>query len=123
MSNSVKFDIYKPSIDDKGNYRDNIPMIDRGIYCPCGSRKDKIYDNIYKFTTHTKSYTHQNWILTLNKCKDEYSTFIQKKNKIIKNQNKKIEELEIQIKEYLLTINNLTEQLTEINNRKGLKID
>ena len=48
----VESDVYSPSIDENGNYIDKIPsfsLIKKGLLCPCGSRKDKTYENATKF--------------------------------------------------------------------------
>ena len=37
-------DTYIPSVDNRGNYIDNIPIIKNGIICLCGARKDKVYE-------------------------------------------------------------------------------
>ena len=53
---------YLPSIDDTSNYIDKIPpftTIKHGIRCPCGSRKDKVYDSHTVFSQHIKTKTHQ----------------------------------------------------------------
>ena len=58
----VEPDIYSPSIDDTGNYVDKVPsfrIIKKGLICPCGSRRDKYYENYASFSMHTKTKNHQ----------------------------------------------------------------
>jgi hypothetical protein len=104
-------DTYTPSVDDKGNYVDNIPIIRNGLFCPCGSRKDKTYDNTSKFSSHIKSKSHQKWMLNLNQNKANYYVDMLKNKEIIENQQKIIKQLEEQSHKKTLTIDYLTEQL------------
>ena len=58
----VESDFYSPSIDDLGNYIDKIPtfnILQRGLLCPCGTRKDKAYNTYIGFTAHMKCKHHQ----------------------------------------------------------------
>ena len=62
-------DIYAPSIDEMGNYIDQTPsfnILKHGLYCPCGTRKDKVYDTSAKFSTHIKTKGHNKWLSQLN---------------------------------------------------------
>lgn len=81
-------DIYTPSIDDNGNYIDNIPIIKNGIICECGARKDKIYDNGTKFATHIKSQKHQKWLMLLNQNKANYYVESIKNKEVLESQKK-----------------------------------
>jgi len=123
MSINLTPDIYTPSIDDNGNYIDNMPLIKHGLYCPCGTRKDKIYENIYKFSTHIKSKTHQKWLSILNSNKANYYVEMLKNKEIIENQRKIIAQLEIQLQTKILAIDYLTIQLTEKKFKNELNID
>jgi hypothetical protein len=58
-------DTYSPAIDEHGNYCDTIPTIRHGVYCPCGGRKDKVYESRQSFVTHTKTKCHQKWLADL----------------------------------------------------------
>ena len=61
----VEPDLYSPNIDENGNYIDKIPsfhIIKKGIMCPCGCRKDKVYDSVGVFSAHTKTKAHQKWL-------------------------------------------------------------
>ena len=69
MELATEPDLYSPSIDSLGNYIDKIPSfnnIKHGLRCPCGSRKDKVYDTYSTFSAHTKTKTHQKWLNDLN---------------------------------------------------------
>ena len=68
-------DIYCPSIDTNGNYMDRIPsfhIMKKGVLCPCGSRKDKVYETHTIFSAHTKTKIHQKWLESLNLNKANY---------------------------------------------------
>jgi hypothetical protein len=62
MELTVEPDMYAPSIDPAGNYVDKIPpfnTIKKGLRCPCGSRKDKIYETHKIFSSHINTKIHQ----------------------------------------------------------------
>lgn len=105
-------DTYTPSVNDSGNYIDNVPVIKNGLYCLCGSRKDKVYETTSKFSTHTKSKAHQKWLLTLNQNKANYYVEMLNHKEIMEAQKKMIIQLDIQIQKKTLTIDYLTQQLT-----------
>ena len=105
-------DTYTPSVDDNGNYIDNIPIVKVGIFCPCGSRKDKAYESTSKFATHTKSKSHQKWLVALNQNKANYYVEMMKNKELVENQQKIITQLETQLQKKNLTIDYLTEQLS-----------
>ena len=82
-------DMYSPSIGDNGNYIDKIPTfnnIKHGLRCPCGSRKDKVYDTRTIFSAHIKSKAHQNWLQELNLNKANYFSENEELKQIIANQ-------------------------------------
>jgi hypothetical protein len=65
MNLSLDSDIYEPNIDDKGNYADYLPQSSKftnGLRCPCGARKDHIFDSRNSFSAHIRTKTHQKWI-------------------------------------------------------------
>jgi hypothetical protein len=97
MNVTVIPDTYTPSVDDNGNYIDNIPIIKNGLFCPCGSRKDKTYENASKFATHIKSKSHQKWLLVLNQNKANYYVEMMKNKELVENQQKIITQLENQL--------------------------
>jgi hypothetical protein len=116
-------DTYTPSVNDSGNYIDNIPIIKNGIFCPCGSRKDKTYENTSKFATHIKTKCHQKWLMILNQNKANYYVETIKNKELIENQQKIITQLENNLNKKTLTIDYLTEQLTKSMIRHECTID
>ena len=123
MEISLTPDIYAPIVDDNGNYVDKIPFIKRGIYCLCGSRKDKIYENSSKFSTHIKTKCHQKWLDHLNQNKANYYVEVLKSKEIIENQQRIIQQLDNRLQDKDITINYLTKQLTKNINSKTPSID
>ena len=120
-------DTYIPSVDNRGNYIDNIPIIKNGIICLCGSRKDKVYENNHKFSIHIKSQKHQNWLIMLNQNKANYYLENIKNKELIENQKKIIANLENNLKNQELVINCLIEKVkikevnqVEINDLLGI---
>lgn len=116
-------DTYTPSVDNNGNYIDKIPFIKNGLFCPCGSRKDKTYENSSKFSAHIKTKIHQNWLLNLNLNKANYYVEMIKNKEIIENQQKIIVQLEQNLQKKILTIDYLTEQLTNKTNQQISNVD
>jgi predicted RNase H-like nuclease (RuvC/YqgF family) len=116
MDISTTPDMYTPSVDNNGNYVDNIPVIKHGLFCPCGSRKDKIYENASKFSSHIKTKIHQKWLVNLNDNKANYYVELLKYKEITENQQKIITRFEQQLQQKSLTIDYLTEQLVRNKN-------
>jgi len=112
MDITITPDTYTPSVNTEGNYIDNIPIIKHGLYCPCGSRKDKTYDTVVKFSIHVKSKTHQKWLMFLNQNKANYYVEMLTNKELVETQKKIISQLENQLCKKTLTIDYLTEQLT-----------
>ena len=112
MNIALTPDTYTPSVDNNGNYIDKIPTIRNGLYCPCAARKDKIYENKSNFCTHIKSKTHQRWLIDLNDNKSNYYVEMLKCKELVEQQQKILTQLENQITAKLLTIDYLTNQLT-----------
>ena len=105
--------IYTPSVDDSGKYMDNIPQIIHGISCPCGSRKNKIYETHAKFHAHCKSKIHQKWLDDLNKNRANFYVVNLQMEDTIKNQRMIIAQLEKEILTKSRTIDLLTERLVQ----------
>ena len=115
----VEPDIYAPSIDDKGSYTDRVPpfnYIKKGLICPCGSRKDKIYESHSVFVSHTKTKAHQKWIETLNLNRSNFYVENEKFRDVIQNQRLIIAKLEKDVNNRNMTIDYLTQQLHKMNN-------
>jgi len=117
MDLSLTPDMYTPSVDENGNYIDNIPVIKHGLFCPCGSRKEKAYETTSKFATHSKSKAHQKWLTSLNQNKANYYVEMLKHKEIVENQQKIINQLETLLQKKALTIDYLTSQLTAKSNQ------
>lgn len=114
----IEPDLYSPSIDDKGNYIDKVPSftrIKKGLQCPCGSRKDKIYETYSVFSAHTKTKIHQKWLENLNLNKANYYIENEQLKETIQNQRIIIATLEKDVNRKLKTIDYLTQQLTNTN--------
>jgi len=110
----VEPDIYSPSINDNGIYVDKVPpfnYIKKGLVCPCGSRKDKIYETHSVFVSHTKTKVHQKWLEGLNLNKANFYVELEKSKEVISNQRLIIAKLEKDINNKIMTIDYLTQQL------------
>ena len=117
----VEPDIYAPNIDELGNYIDFIPYMKKGLRCPCGSRKDKIYETHSIFSAHVKTKTHQKWLTLLNQNKMNYYVENIVLKETIINQRLIIARLENDMNSRIRTIDYLTEQLTSSNSRNNPK--
>jgi inner membrane protein involved in colicin E2 resistance len=112
-------DIYSPNIDANGKYIDKIPsfhIYKNGLRCPCGSRKDKIYDCSSYFNSHIKTKTHQKWLENINANKTNYYIENIKLLDTINNQKLIIAKMEKDINTKILTIDFLTQQLSTYKN-------
>ena len=131
----VEPDIYAPSIDDNGLYIDKVPpfnYIKKGLVCPCGSRKDKVYESHSVFISHTKTKAHQKWLESLNLNRANFYVEFEKSKEVISNQRLIIAKLEKDVHNKILTIDYLTQQLykaslidkkSEINTNNLLDFD
>ena len=120
----VEPDIYSPSIDDKGNYIDKIPsfnIIKKGVSCPCGSRRDKVYETHSVFASHIKTKTHQKWLENLNNNKTNYYIECEKMKDLVQNQRLVIARLEKDLTNKNLTIDYLTQQLVSLNKNMNVR--
>ena len=110
----VEPDIYNPSINDNGLYVDKVPpfnYIKKGLVCPCGSRKDKIYETHSVFVAHTKTKAHQKWLESLNLNRSNFYVELEKSKEVITNQRLIIAKLEKDVNNKIMTIDYLTQQL------------
>jgi hypothetical protein len=111
-------DIYSPSMDDMGNYIDKIPpfgTIKHGIKCPCGSRKDKVYETYGIFSQHVKSKAHQKWLQNLNLNRANYYIENEELKTTVHQQRLVIAKLEKELQNKIMTIDYLTQQLASKN--------
>jgi hypothetical protein len=119
----VEPDIYAPSIDDKGAYIDKVPpfnYIKKGLICPCGTRKDKIYESHSVFVAHTKAKSHQKWIESLNLNRSNFYVELEKSKEVISSQRLIIAKMEKEIHNKILTIDYLTQQLYKMTATNGV---
>lgn len=121
MDLTVESDIYEPNIDSNGNYMDYLPTSSKfknGLRCPCGARKDHVFDSRASFQSHIKSKTHQKWLLDLNTNKMNYYTECEKLKEVVASQKIIIAKLEREVNIKIKTIDYLTHQLIikETNN-------
>ena len=107
----VEPDIYMPSVDELGNYVDKCPTFKKGLMCPCGSRKDKVYETNAIFSAHIKTKTHQNWLQNLNLNKANHYIEKEKLKETVQNQRLIIARSETEINNLRQTITYLTAQL------------
>ena len=105
-------------MDNTGNYIDKVPsfhIIKKGLRCPCGSRKDKVYETHVMFTSHIKTKTHQLWLTGVNTNKMNYFVENEKLNETIQNQRLIIAKMERDLTTKAATIDYLTQQLVRSN--------
>ena len=114
MDLSLESDIYEPNTDDTGNYIDYLPpssTFKNGLRCPCGARKDHVFDSRQSFTGHIKTKTHQKWLSDLNINKMNFYTECEKLKELVNSQKLIIARLEKEINTHKHTIINLAQQL------------
>jgi hypothetical protein len=114
MELSLESDIYEPNTDDNGNYNDYIPPSSKftnGLRCPCGARKDHVFDSRQSFNVHIKTKTHQKWLSDLNTNKYNFYSECEKFKELVNSQKIIIAKLEKEINIKLKTIDYLTQKL------------
>jgi hypothetical protein len=114
----VEPDVYTPSINDNGMYVDKIPpfaLIKKGLMCPCGARKDKVYETYSVFAGHIKTKNHQKWLENLNLNRANYYVENEKLKETLHSQRLIIAKMEKEIHSKTMTIDYLTQQLTHKN--------
>jgi hypothetical protein len=111
---TVESDIYEPNINSEGDYSDYLPTSSKfknGLRCPCGTRKEHIFDTRSSFSGHIKTKTHQKWLLDLNANKMNYFTENIKLNETITNQKIIIAKLQRENDENIKLIAHLTKKI------------
>ena len=111
---SVDSDIYEPNINSEGDYSDYLPSSSKfknGLRCPCGSRKEHVFDNRQSFSGHIKTKTHQKWLVDLNTNKLNFFTENIKLHETIVNQKIVIARLQRENDENLKLIAHLTKKI------------
>jgi hypothetical protein len=114
MDLSLDSDIYEPSIGDDGNYYDYLPpssKFNNGLRCPCGARKDHIFDTRQSFNSHIKTKTHNKWLSDLNTNKMNYYKECEKLKEVVNSQKIIIAKMENELNNKLKTIDYLSQQL------------
>ncbi len=109
-------DFYSPSINDKGDYVDKIPSftyINKGLKCPCGSRKGKVYETYNEFSRHIKTKCHEKWIEDLNMNKMNHISQNTKLNDLVDNQKIIIAKLQKEVDELKIYNKNLKSDIFE----------
>ena len=122
----VEPDVYCPSIDDSGSYIDKVPafsLIKHGVSCPCGSRKDKIYESHSSFAGHIKTKVHQKWLYDLNQNKKNYFTENEELKRTIQNQKCIIGRFEKEVNVNRMTIDILTQQIMVLKNMGTISVE
>jgi hypothetical protein len=126
MELTTKPDIYAPNMGDNGTYIDYIPtysILQHGISCVCGSRKDKVFTSTSTFSNHIKTKSHQKWMESLNANRTNYYVELEKAKEVIQNQRIIIARLETELSNKSLTIDYLTKQLHTPNISNSYVVD
>lgn len=126
MELAVESDIYEPSICDDGNYYDYLPPSSKfknGLRCPCGARKDHIFDSKQSFNVHIKTKTHQKWLTDLNNNKTNYYSECEKLKELANSQKIIIAKMEYELNLKMKTIDYLSQQLMTKDTSKTDIID
>jgi hypothetical protein len=83
----IEPEIYAPSIDETGKYIDKLPaFFKHGIQCPCGARKEKVYESKPKLKEHLKTKVHQKWIDDMNANRSNHYIESTQLKETVKNQ-------------------------------------
>jgi len=125
MDLTVESDIYEPCINENGDYSDYLPPSSKfkhGLRCPCGTRKEHIFDNRQSFNNHIKSKTHQKWLSDLNTNKMNYYTENIKLNETISNQKIIIAKLQRENDDNIKFIAHLTKKM-EMKEQSNVVMD
>ena len=126
MDLALASDIYQPSIGDDGNYSDYLPSSSKfihGLRCPCGARKDHVFDSRQSFSCHIKSKTHLKWLADLNTNKMNYYTECEKLKDVVNSQKMIIAKMEHELNIKNKTISYLSQQLMAKNTGRTDMID
>lgn len=112
-------DTYEPSMDDQGNYVDNINLFKGSIRCPC---KDTIFTTKSSFKTHMTTNVHSNWLNTLNLNKNNHliqnismKEELKSLKKILTEKENKISKQKTKIKSLENKIQTLKDVITDIS--------
>ena len=112
MSLIVEPDLYTPGVSDEGNYVDHIPPgshFQRGMRCPC-SNAEKCYSSRASFVSHTKTASHQRWLLHINSNRANYLKELEEARKLIDQQKRIIAQLEHEVSGLTVAIQTISRQ-------------
>ena len=126
MDLAIDTDIYEPSVGDGGNYSDYLPPSSKfknGLRCPCGARKDHIFDSRPSFSNHIKTKTHQKWLADLNTNKMNFYTECEKLKEVVNSQKIIIAKMDNELNLKMKTIDYLSQQLMAKDTGKNDIID
>lgn len=112
MELTVEPEIYAPSLADNGRYVDKVHYAKYGVICPCGARREKVYESTTKFQQHVKTKIHQKWIEDLNANKSNFFVRVIELEEVVKQQRIIIAQQERVLHTKSKTIDILTERLT-----------
>jgi hypothetical protein len=119
MELALEPSVYCPSIDATGRYIDKIPsfnsILSQGLRCPCGSRKDKSYNNYNVFYQHCKTQHHQKWLAHLNENRTNHYIECEELKGLVENQKLVIAQMDSDLRNKNMTIDYLTQQLVALN--------
>ena len=116
-------EIYFPSVNNDGDYIDNIKNlnnIDNNIKCSCGSTT--YFKNKSKLSLHFKTVRHKNWLIQLNNNKKNYYLENENNKKIIEEQKKIIAQLEKENKKKSLHIDNLLDKVLKYKKNEEVEL-
>lgn len=125
MDLSLESDIYEPNTNDIGNYVDYLPPSSKfknGLRCPCGARKDHVFDSRPSFSGHIKTKTHQKWLSDLNINKTNFYSECEKLKEVVNSQKIIIARLEKEVTTHKNTIINLAQQITIRENNNNIDL-
>ena len=103
MELSLTSEQYTPAVNEEGHYVDRIPYIKKGLLCACNGYTFT-YKNRAKFTSHTKTQKHKEWLVSLNANKayhyadlERTGQLVAEQRLIIVRQSNRITQLELQV--------------------------
>ena len=102
MALSLEPELYQVAVDENGTYINNIPSLNtikNGIRCPCGSRKNQIFKTSSGLTKHFDCEKHKSWLKSLNLERVNHYNELIKSKEIVKQQQKQIKELKLELQE------------------------
>ena len=114
MDLAVEPDMYEPTINDNGDYIDVLPSsgkFQNGFRCPCGARREHIFDSRANFAMHIKTKSHNKWLQELNTNKLNYYSENVKLSETITTQKLIIGQLQKEIDENKQLIIHLSKKI------------